>query len=597
MVVFRSSACLPESSDRPGVKGFLWKPNGLYKVGATKTGSNGEELPPDPPKWIAPLFTLPGLVRDEYSHGWRLLIAWNDLDQAPHEEAIPFELLAGEGAELARTLGQGGLMLPPDAGTRKLFLSYLCSAVTKVASRVRMVEALGWVEGAFVLPSGDVVGNPDEPVRFSGGVANTRTRATKGTLEGWKDGVACYAVGNTRLAFAIASAFAGPLLDLVRPDGGGGFNLLGASSRGKTTVLECAASVWERPDPLTTWRATGNGLEGIAAARNDGFLALDELSQVDPKEAGSVAYLLANGSAKARATKEGAARSMRQWRLIFLSSGEQGLEDKMLEAGGRTRAGQEVRVPDIPCPPDGMFINAHGFPSFGVLAETLKANARKNFGHAARAFIEQQCKDWSRREQILGQLRDMESSWLAVAVPPNADAQVRRVAGRFALVAVAGELAQSMGILPWPVGEAFEAAKACFLAWLESRGSSGASEVYRGIEAVLDFLDRHGSARFDVWGDRDAKIINRAGTRKKAEGVDGWDFFLTPEGWKEACKGFNSSAMAKICADAGILDSMGKNPSRSLAIPGHGKVRVYVIRASSVSKYLGHLTGPEIEGA
>ena len=550
MVVFRSSACLPESSDRPGVKGFLWKPNGLYKVGATKTGSNGEELPPDPPKWIAPLFTLPGLVRDEYSHGWRLLIAWNDLDQAPHEEAIPFELLAGEGAELARTLGQGGLMLPPDAGTRKLFLSYLCIAVTKVASRVRMVEALGWVEGAFVLPSGDVVGNPDEPVRFSGGVANTRTRATKGTLEGWKDG-----------------------------------------------VLECAASVWERPDPLTTWRATGTGLEGIAAARNDGFLALDELSQVDPKEAGSVAYLLANGSAKARATKEGAARSMRQWRLIFLSSGEQGLEDKMLEAGGRTRAGQEVRVPDIPCPPDGMFINAHGFPSFGVLAETLKANARKNFGHAARAFIEQQCKDWSRREQILGQLRDMESSWLAVAVPPNADAQVRRVAGRFALVAVAGELAQSMGILPWPVGEAFEAAKACFLAWLESRGSSGASEVYRGIEAVLDFLDRHGSARFDVWGDRDAKIINRAGTRKKAEGVDGWDFFLTPEGWKEACKGFNSSAMAKICADAGILDSMGKNPSRSLAIPGHGKVRVYVIRASSVSKYLGHLTGPEIEGA
>jgi uncharacterized protein (DUF927 family) len=306
---------------------------------------------------------------------------------------------------------------------------------------------------------------------------------------------------------------------------------------------------------------------------------------VDPKEAGAVAYMLANGSAKARANREGGARAMRQWRLIFLSTGEQGLEDKMMEEGKRARAGQEVRVPDIPCPSEGMFEEAHGLPSLGSLAEHLKAQARKHYGHAARAFLRGICEEWKRREALQGKLLEMERVWLASAIPAGSDAQVRRVAGRFALVAVAGELAQRMGILPWPTDEASRAALVCFRAWLDRRGFTGASEVHRGIEAVLSFLERNGQARFDEWGDRDAKIINRAGTRKRAEGpVDGWDFFIIPSAWKEACVGFSSSSVAKVCADAGILEpgTDGKL-SRSVTIQGHGKVRCYVIRAASVA--------------
>ncbi|WP_457589305.1 DUF927 domain-containing protein, partial [Legionella pneumophila] len=46
------------------------------------------------------------------------------------------------------------------------------------------------------------------------------------------------------------------------------------------------------------WRSTTNGLEGLAALHNDGLLILDELSQMDPREAGEAAYLLANGQGK-----------------------------------------------------------------------------------------------------------------------------------------------------------------------------------------------------------------------------------------------------------------------------------------------------------
>ncbi|MBL0313899.1 MAG: DUF927 domain-containing protein [Holophagaceae bacterium] len=578
----------PDIEGRPKVPGFEWKKRGLYKVGAAaKVMPGGDELPPTPPVWIAPPFTLPGLVRDGSSQGWQLLVAWDDLDGVPHEEALPFELMSGEGAELARTLGQGGMVLSPEPARRKDFLRYLCGALRQVKNRVRLVDSLGWHEGAFVLPGGQTIGKTGEPVRFAGEAPGLHSRASHGTLEGWKNGVACFAVGNPRLVFSLACAFAGPLMGLVRPDGGGGFNLQGSSSKGKTTCLESAASVWGRPDPLPTWRATSSGLEGIAAARNDGFLVLDELSQVDAKEAGQVAYMLANGSAKARANREGGARAMKQWRLIFLSSGEQGLEDKLSEEGKKARAGQEVRVPDIPCPASGMFDDAHGFSSLGDFAEHLKAQARLHYGHAARAFLEHLCDEWNRRDALQSRLKAMETAWLASAIPAGADAQVCRVAGRFALVGIAGELAQRMKILPWPEGESERAALVCFKAWLDRRGFSGASEVYRGIAAVLAFLEKHGQSRFDEWGDSNAKIINRAGTKKRAEGVDGWDFFITPEAWKEVCQGFTASSVARACADAGILepDEKSQRSSRSMKIPGHGKARCYIIRAAALGKH------------
>lgn len=335
---------LLDGHDRPWVPGFEWEERGLYHLKQTSEVDENQNHV-FKRTWIAPPFTLPGLVRNVDSYGWCLLIAWNDLDDIPHEERVPFELLCGEGAELARILGQGGLRLSPEPVLRKLLQHYLSNAASKINKRARLVDTLGWHDGAFVLPIGEVIGDAVEPMRYAGEVHGAGIRAIRGTLEGWQEGVATLAIDNPYLAFGLSCAFAGPLLELVRADGGGGFNFQGSSSKGKTTCLEVAASVWGRPDPLPTWRATTNGLEGIAATRNDGFLPLDELSQVDAKDAGQVAYMLANGAAKARMTKEGGNRPQKQWRLVFLSSGEQTLEDKVNEDGRRIRAGQEVRVP------------------------------------------------------------------------------------------------------------------------------------------------------------------------------------------------------------------------------------------------------------
>jgi putative DNA primase/helicase len=154
-------------------------------------------------------------------------------------------------------------------------------------------------------------------------------------------------VGNSRLVFAVACAFAGPLL---RPAGmeSGGFHIRRDSSSGKTTALRLAASVNGGPSYMQRWRTTDNALEAIAAQHCDSLLILDELAQVEGKVAGECAYMLANEQSKARATRNGAPRARLSWRLLFLSAGELGLADHMAEGMKRTRTGQEVRMADIP---------------------------------------------------------------------------------------------------------------------------------------------------------------------------------------------------------------------------------------------------------
>ena len=261
-------------------------------------------------------------------------------------------------------------------------------------------------------------------------------------------------------------------------------------------------------------------------------------------------------------------------------------------------------MPDIPCPPSGMFESAHGFPSHGAFAEHLKASSQSHYGYAARAFLVCLIEEWPRRDELKARLKKMEADWMAEYIPPEAGGQVRRVGGRFALVAVAGELAQHMGILPWPKGESSRAAAVCFKAWLERRGSSGSSEIQRGISGIVSFLQKHGQSRFDDWGEstsspkcsdqagadptpsRAPKTINRAGTRRRSATVDGWDYYFTSEGWKEACQGSSPRDVAKACVDAGILDVDGQGKhSQTVTIPGHAKVRCYVIRAAKLAQH------------
>ncbi|MDP3426132.1 MAG: hypothetical protein Q8S17_01970 [Humidesulfovibrio sp.] len=93
-----------------------------------------------------------------------------------------------------------------------------------------------------------------------------------------------------------------------------------------------------------------------------------------------------------------------------------------------------------------------------------------------RAFLQHFTVD---RDNLARQAREIMRSFETNNAPVGADGQVRRVCGRFALVAAAGELGVSFGVLPWPTGEASRAAATCFKAWVDQRGGIGTTEMKR----------------------------------------------------------------------------------------------------------------------
>ena len=239
----------------------------------------------------------------------------------------------------------------------------------------------------------ETIGDEAERIVFQTDNAVENTFRTRGTPDQWRERVGALCAGNTRLVFAVACAFAGPLLRVVGMESGG-FHMRGDSSSGKTTALKVAASVYGGPSYLQRWRTTDNALEAIAAQHSDCLLILDELAQVDPKAAGECAYLLSNEQGKARATRTGTARPRLAWRLLFLSAGEVGLADHMGEAQRRVRTGQETRMADIPADAGagmGAFEELHGLEGGSAFARHITSQAQTVYGATGRAWLQCLC--------------------------------------------------------------------------------------------------------------------------------------------------------------------------------------------------------------
>jgi putative DNA primase/helicase len=211
---------------------------------------------------------------------------------------------------------------------------------------VRCALQVGWCGDAFVL-SDQVIGSRAAGVIFQSGERGHDEHTRAGTLAGWRSEIAARAVGNPLLMLALSVSFTGPMLARCNAEGGG-IHLVGDSSTGKTTAIEAACSTWGGPSFRRSWRATANGMEGAAALFNDCLLALDEISECDPREVGTIVYALSNGRGKQRASRTGNARSVTRWRSFVLSSGERTLATHMMEGGHRAKAGQSVRLLDLP---------------------------------------------------------------------------------------------------------------------------------------------------------------------------------------------------------------------------------------------------------
>ncbi len=551
--------------------------------------------PDDAPLHVCGPLRVTAATHDTTGNAWGALLEWHDANGLRHEWAMPRAMLAGDGSDVRERLLDGGLFLAPGRKAREKLAEYLGRCFPP--ERVQCTPRLGWHD----IPGGPVFVLPESALGADSAVKLRHQTdrpdavpplARSGSLEDWQQAVAALAVGNSRLAFSISTALASPLLRLVSAEGGG-FNVKGPSSIGKTTTLRAAGSVWGGGGLsgwCRSWRATDNALEAVAAAHCDLLLCLDEMGEAEPEVVARTSYMLANGAGKGRASRDGSARRAAEWRLLFLSTGEVGIAERMAETRGgpkRARAGQEVRVLDIPADTGvyGLFETLHGHERPGALADALRAAAGCFYGVAGRMWLEYLAAD---PDGVAAAAREVMVLFVARNIPANADGQVRRAANRFAIVAAAGEVATAAGILPWPAGEATRAAAACFKAWIGARaGGAGAAEDAAAVAAVRRFILSHGASLFEPVGENEHPVerttFNRAGWVKRD--ANGCRYLIPSETWAGAVvAGLDPLAAARAVDRAGFLvrQELGRL-QRMERVGASEPVRVYVIRDAIMS--------------
>ncbi|MFZ4964796.1 DUF927 domain-containing protein [Pseudomonas sp. Mn2068] len=564
--------------------GFRLTPEGVFYA-----GDDGEARPVCSPLEII------ARTRDEKGHNWGLLVEFDDPDGAKKRWNIPARTMTGDfGKDVLGPLVDMGLRLAGSRSGRNArndLQSYLGGFDS--AQRARLVTRLGWHNNAFLLPDRQI-GQHSEHLHFYDAGAQLPPINEEGTLEQWQSQIGRLCIGNHRLAFVVSTAFAGPLLSLLGHESGG-FHFYGDSSGGKTTHLQVAASVYGGPRLVRSWRSTDNALESIAAAHSDGLLILDEIGMCDPRIIGETVYMLGNGTGKARANDRGqASRSVQEWRLLFLSTGEKTLAQHMAEANKELKAGMEVRMLAVPANASkglGMFDTLCGFEDAAALSDALKLRVSKFYGAPLIAFLEALCSP-GKLGGLVSILRGTVEQFITQNLPASASGQAQRAALRFALVGAAGELATGLGVTGWPDGVALTAARVCLHAWLAERGGAGNMEGEAIMARLRQVIERFGESRFTRWESIAAKIdehgprtIDRLGFRKTMEHGMGdtmhttITYYVLPEAWRsEVFRGMNITAVNRELIERGVLQS-GKDGKASCTVrlPGMGMQRCYVV--------------------
>lgn len=328
-----------------------------------------------------------------------------------------------------RSLKAGGV----NVTTKNTFRAILADWLQQCGSGQEWIitHTTGWHNGAYIMPDGEVIGDPETPILFNGRSAASSGYAVSGTAEGWRDSVAYLAGGNPSMMLGVAAALSAPLIGLVGADGFG-VHLFEQSSAGKTTTANIASSLWGEPDALRlTWYGTALGIANEAEAHNDSLLPLDEVGQgSSAKDVATSAYTLFNGAGKLQGAKEGGNRELKRWRTVAISTGEMDIETFLSAGGLKVKAGQLVRLLNIPMEKSTAF---HGLQNGKAHADALKQAWIENHGAAGREWVKWLAAHQKEAKQAV---HDAQTRWRGL-IPADYGEQVHRVAERFAILEAA----------------------------------------------------------------------------------------------------------------------------------------------------------------
>ncbi|WP_447313765.1 DUF927 domain-containing protein [Klebsiella michiganensis] len=561
----KKGASKPESL-RPHVES---RADGIFWVEPKSDKDTGEITTRE--SWLCSALEVIGTGIDDSKTRY-LILRWRPFgSKGDTVQAIPFADI-GE-REGWRTLKAGGVNVTTKSGLRATLADWLQSCANGEVWRI--AHATGWQCGAYIMPDGEIIGTPDQPVLFNGRSSAASGYTTSGTVESWRESVGRLAFGNYSMMTGVAAALAAPLIGLAGADGFG-IHLYEQSSAGKTTTANVASSLYGNPDVLRlTWYGTALGLANEAAAHNDALMPLDEIGQgADPVEVYKSAYALFNGTGKLQGAKEGGNRDLKRWRTVAISTGEMDLETFIASAGRKAKAGQLVRLLNIPM---RRAVRFHEHANGKHHADALKDAYQHNHGVAGREWVK-----WlaDHQQEAVSAVRAAEERWRSL-IPSDYGEQVHRVGARFAIL----EAALLLGnvITGWDEQTCRDAIQYSYNAWLREFGT-GNKEHQQIIEQTEAFLNAYGMSRFAPfpYDPSSLPISNMAGYRQKGgHETDPMVFYTFPAAFEgEIARGFNSRQFAEVLKKAGMLTppTSGRGFQRKSPRIDGRQIRVYVLQ-------------------
>ncbi|EMM5893460.1 DUF927 domain-containing protein [Klebsiella michiganensis] len=561
----KKGASKPESL-RPHVES---RADGIYWVEPKTDNTTGEIINRE--SWLCSALNVVGIGIDDNKTRY-LILRWRPFgSKGDTVQAIPFADI-GE-REGWRTLKAGGVNVTTKSGLRATLADWLQSCANGEVWRI--AHATGWQCGAYIMPDGEIIGTPVQPVLFNGRSSAASGYTTSGTALSWRESVGRLALGNYSMMTGVAAALAAPLIGLAGADGFG-IHLYEQSSAGKTTTANVASSLYGNPDVLRlTWYGTALGLANEAAAHNDALMPLDEIGQgADPVEVYKSAYALFNGTGKLQGAKEGGNRDLKRWRTVAISTGEMDLETFIASAGRKAKAGQLVRLLNIPM---RRAVRFHEHTNGKHHADALKDAYQHNHGVSGREWVK-----WlaDHQQEAVSAVRVAEERWRSL-IPSDYGEQVHRVGARFAIL----EAALLLGnvITGWDEQTCRDAIQYSYNAWLREFGT-GNKEHQQIIEQTEAFLNAYGMSRFAPfpYDPTSLPISNLAGYRQKGgHEADPMVFYTFPAAFEgEIARGFNSRQFAEVLKKAGMLTppTSGRGFQRKSPRIDGRQIRVYVLQ-------------------
>jgi putative DNA primase/helicase len=182
---------------------FTVNDSGVWHAGVDKDGQ------PKAPQWVCCRLDVQALTRDQDGAGWGYLLTFADPLGKPKQWAMPARMLSGDGGEYRAALLNMGLRIAPSPAARNLLTQYI--QTRQPGEFASCTDRIGWHGRAFVLPH-ETIGDDAERIVFQSESQMENTFRVKHDAAAWRDRIGALCVGNSRLVFAVACAFAGPLL-------------------------------------------------------------------------------------------------------------------------------------------------------------------------------------------------------------------------------------------------------------------------------------------------------------------------------------------------------------------------------------------------